>query len=228
VQWFRFWNGGNQWAGWASYLSFFRHVAKLPIDYSKWDPWELAAIHGGPRYMHSDFWIVSDFPTCVHRDQANRPHCTTGPALAWRDGWALYFIHGLRVPERIVMQPETITVQEIDRCDNAEMRRVLVSQYGEGKYLLDAGAQVLDSDPRFGTLYRRDQRGDEPLVMVRVINSTPEPDGSKRIYWLGVHPECRPLLPDGTFGEPQKLTARNAVAASFGLRGHEYEPAAES
>ena len=28
----------------------------------------------------------------------------------------------------------------------------------------------------------------------------------------------------GTVGESQKLTAHNAVAASFGLRGEEYSP----
>ena len=28
-------DGGHEWSGWVSYLSFFRHVAKLGIDYSK-------------------------------------------------------------------------------------------------------------------------------------------------------------------------------------------------
>lgn len=63
--------------------------------------------------------------------------------------------------------------------------------------------------------------------MVRVVNSTPEPDGSHKRYMLRVHPELRPLLDEG-LGQPQKMTARNAVASTFGLRGEEYAPYAES
>jgi hypothetical protein len=33
--------------------------------------------------------------------------------------------------------------------------------------------------------------------MVGVVNSTPEPDGSFKNYFLGVHPELRPLPPPG-------------------------------
>ena len=64
---------------------------------------------------------------------------------------------------------------------------------------------------------------DEPLVMVKVMNSTPEPDGSFKPYFLRVHPELRPLLQDNQVGEPQYMSGRNAVASTFGLRGEEYE-----
>lgn len=59
---------------------------------------------------------------------------------------------------------------------------------------------------------------------VRVVNSTPEQDGTSQEYWLRVHPELRPLLRDGQLGEPQQLTAHNAVASTFGLRGEQYAP----
>jgi hypothetical protein len=34
----------------------------------------------------------------------------------------------------------------------------------------------------------------------------------------------RPILADGGFGMPQPLTARNAIASTFGLYGAEYAP----
>jgi hypothetical protein len=44
-----------------------------------------------------------------------------------------------------------------------------------------------------------------------------------------VHHELRPLLSDdGEPGEPQELTARNAVASTFGKYGHEYAPEFQS
>ena len=77
------------------------------------------------------------------------------------------------------------------------------------------------AEDEFGELYRSELPGDEPLVMVKVINSTPEPDGSSKPYFLRVHPEARLLLKDG-FGDSQKLTPLNAVASTFGLTGAEY------
>ena len=64
--------------------------------------------------------------------------------------------------------------------------------------------------------------------MVEVKNATPEPDGSFREFFLSVHPELRPILDDGALGDPQELTAHNAVASTFGLRGEEYFPTLET
>jgi len=50
--------------------------------------------------------------------------------------------------------------------------------------------------------------------MVEVRNSTPEPDGSRRTYFLRVPPTMR--------------TAREAVAWTFGLGAVDYRPAVET
>ena len=138
--------GGNQWSGWAAFISFFRHIVKLPIDYSKWQHWEAAAIHGGPRYMHKKFCIVSDRPKTLTVDDQNRPHAENGPFCEWRDGTKLWAWHGVRVPGRLIEQPETITVKEIQDEGNEEVRRVMVDLYGPGRYLRDSGARLIDAD----------------------------------------------------------------------------------
>jgi hypothetical protein len=170
------WNGGNMWCGWVAYLSFFRHVSKLPLDYSKWQHYEAAAVHGSYRFMHKKFWIVCDFPTVVGRDAQNRPHSDTGPHLAWRDGWKLYAVHGVRVPADIIEDPTSITVARIDAEQNAEVRRVMLERFGAARFMRESGAKAIHQD-RFGVLYRRELAGDEPIVMVRLLNTTPEPDG---------------------------------------------------
>ena len=81
---------------------------------------------------------------------------------------------------------------------------------------------------RFGTLWWRELDRDEPIVMVEVVNQTPEPDGSFKHYFLRVDPRLRPLLADGSFGRAQFLTARNAVASTFGLQGEQYAPELET
>jgi hypothetical protein len=56
--------------------------------------------------------------------------------------------------------------------------------------------------------------GEEPITMVEVINSTPEPDGGRKTYFLRVPPRTE--------------TARAGVAWTFGLTPEEYRPSAES
>src|SRR5206468_2872627 len=91
------WNGGNQWSSWPAFLSFFRHVAGLPLDYSHWTHYERLATYG-PRVMHADFCLVCERPVLLTVDTENRPHNDQGPFCRWRDGTALYAVHGVRVP----------------------------------------------------------------------------------------------------------------------------------
>jgi hypothetical protein len=208
------WQGGNQWSAYDSFLSFFDRVVGLDLpEYEAWRHWEQLSLHSGPRIVHNDFAIVSDRPERLLVDDQNRPHCDDGPFCRWRDGSALYAVHGVRVPAWIVENPDQITVEKIDSGQNAEIRRVMMGKYGEGKYLEDSGAQKID-ESEFGQLFRREQTGDEDLVMVRVLNSTPEPDGSIKPYWIRVPPDMR--------------TAHQAVAWTFGLEAEDYRPQVET
>lgn len=72
---------------------------------------------------------------------------------------------------------------------NAEIRRVMLEKFGQARFVSELGAEPVASDD-FGQLYSVDIPGDELLVMVRVENSTPDPDGSRREYWLRVDPDA--------------------------------------
>lgn len=173
--WWRLRNGGNQWSAWPAYLSFFQNVAGLNLpDYDKFIHYERAAIHGGPRYMTEDFWVCCDRPLVCHHDATFRQSCSDGPQMEWKDGFRTWFIDGVRVNRQIVMSPETITVKQIEEERNAEVRRVMMRRYGWDRFLRDSGATLIHED-EFGKLWRKEVPDDEPLVMVEVINSTPEP-----------------------------------------------------
>src|SRR6185503_1300276 len=123
------WQGGNQWSAWESYLSFFRHDAKLPIDYSNYDHWEKAAIHSGPRFMHREFCIVSDRPVKLTVNDRNQPHSYDAPFTEWSDGSAIYSINGIRVPAWIAeTKREALTKQMILSETNVDNRRCIISK----------------------------------------------------------------------------------------------------
>jgi hypothetical protein len=177
------------------------------------------------------FWICKNEVIAVPRPalhiEGERLHRADGPAVEWPNGQRYYFWRGLQVAEDVILMPETITPARIDVERNAEVRRVLLERYGVDRYMRESGARAVHRD-RFGVLLRKEMPNDEPIVMVQVTNSTPEPDGTRKIYMRRVHPELRPMLDGGRYGEPQKMTAHAAVASTFGLRAEEYDPVMET
>jgi hypothetical protein len=121
----------------------------------------------------------------------------------------------------VIERPEALTVKDIRQEKNAEVRRVMLTRYGWARFIVDSGAKRIAED-EFGELYRTEIINDEPLVMVKVMNATAEPDGSYKPYFLRVDPELRLLLRDGSLGNAQQISALNAVASTFGLTGAEY------
>lgn len=166
------------------------------------------------------YWVAKPRVSVEVINGRKRLHSATGPTLE-SDVENLYFWHGVMVPAFVITKPEWITVKHIQAEENAEVRRVMMERYGLSRFLLDSGAKKVDED-EFGELYQTEIPNDEPLVMVKVMNSTQEPDGSFKPYFLRVNPELRPLLKNGEMGGPQKVTALNAVASTFGMTGEEY------
>jgi hypothetical protein len=215
-RWGDMYQGGNMWAAWDSYLTACRDILGLQLpEHDKYKWWEQSAIHGGFRLMHEEFCMVSDFPSRLFKDEQHRPHCDDGPSHEWRDGWKLWYIHGVAVTEQIVMYPKTLTIKQIDDESNAEVRRVMIERFGLQRYLTEGGAQIIhqDTDPQNGDqriLYCKEVKDDEPIVMVRVKNSTPEPDGSIKDYFIRVPPGIE--------------RAGAAVAWTFGMTEKQYAP----
>ena len=205
---FRMRSGGNQWSGSLAMYDWYREVAEIQIDWSKWMPWKALSFHAGPRYMHEKFVVISDFPEILTVDADNRPHNAEGPFCRWRDGFALYAWHGVRVPGWIIEHPERITPELIDAEENAEVRRVMTERYGLLRYLDETGAEVVDTcDDEAGQPMRllrwtTDDDDGSPALYLHVKNSTADPDGSRREYVLRVDPGCKTAMEarNWTFG----------------------------
>jgi hypothetical protein len=148
-------------------------------------------------------------PLELYVNSSDRPHNENGPAASWLDGFRIYAWKGTVVDSDVIENKSSITVGRINDAVNVEIRRVLIEIYGEARYLVDAGAQKIHED-ECGALYRLPVPGDEAITMVKVRNSTPEPDGTYKDYWLRV--------------PPQMERAKQAVAWTFGLEEHQYKP----
>lgn len=174
--------------------------------------WDLAQI--------SSWWIpckdiclLSENFKTINLDEQSRLHCEDDYALEFADGWGLYRWHGVNVPEQLILRPHDLTIEDIDNETNQEIRRIKIERYGQEKYLLDSMVEIIDQDD-FGTLYKKDLDRDEPIVMVKVVNSTPEKDGSYKDYFIRVPPVIK--------------SAKEAVAWTFNLTKEEYSPTIET
>ncbi|MER6102717.1 DUF6745 domain-containing protein [Streptomyces sp. NPDC001832] len=167
------------------------------------------ARHAGWWWPYERVVVISERPEVLHRDEAGRLDRGDGPALAYRDGFALHAWRGMPVPAEFLEELNSLTPKRIREEENAELRRVMLEFYGYDRYLTESGAEPVHRDET-GVLWRIAMDGDEDVVMVEVVNSTPEPDGTHRVYWLRVPPSTR--------------TAKDGVAWTFGLQGDAYAP----
>lgn len=189
---------------WLSYYDYFQNECGINLDVLKplldlsrvcgwWTPLEEVA-------------IIQERPSVIKRDEQGRLHCVDGPAVAFRSNIEspsnLYSVHGVRVNKKII--DRNFTVEDIENQPNAEVRRVMIELYGQSKYLIDSNAEVVHEDD-FGTLYRKEIPNDEPLMMVKVVNSTVEPDGTFKDYFIRVDEKAYGGL----------KTARAAVASTW-------------
>ena len=147
-------------------------------------------------------------PVEVHTFEG-RFHHSSEPAIRWAHD-RLYMLQGVIVPAWMVTGRRKVTVEDIDTESNIEVRRIMLERYGVEAFMRDSGAKKLGED-EFGVLWRKEFRLGRPLVMVEVVNSTPEPDGSFKHYMLRVPPDS--------------TSPRQAVAWTFGKgRAADYAP----
>lgn len=150
-------------------------------------------------------------PTTLHLDGTGAPHAGEGPALAWADGTEVWAWRGLRLDERWVKGRHKLSIEEVLREPNVELRRALIELYGLERWTRELGTAV--AEDASGKLWRIRIHTQE-VCFVEVVNSTPEPDGTRKTYFLRVPSWMR--------------SPRQAVAWTFGLSESEYEPAIET
>ena len=206
----------DEW--WLSWLEFFERACGFDI----------APVDGLRQVARStstwwwpataDLVLFTERPMRLERDDRHRLHSASGAAIQYPDGWGIWSWHGVHVPRQVIEQPESLDPRGVLAEANAEVRRVMVERLGVDRFLAGVKAKVVDRDTdQLGhqrRLLRVDQPGDEPLLVIEVTNSTPEPDGSWKSYILRVPPTMKRC--------PQ------AVAWTFDMSEGEYQPALES
>jgi hypothetical protein len=166
-------------------------------------------------------------------NEDDKLHCDTGPAyisptrLTWFQngrkhgldidiyGTTNYYYENILIPEDYFLHPEDIDIDEVFKSNNQEIKYVGMKMIGFDRLKESKRVKVIHTDEENEReLFQVDGIFEEPIVIVRVLNSTPEPDGSRKPYYLTVKPTIK--------------TCQEAVAWTFGLEPDEYHPIKET
>jgi hypothetical protein len=152
----------------------------------------------GQLLLLKDVAVVADRPSILREDDSGRLHAEEGPAIGWLDGTGDYYWHGVRVPARVILQPETYAREEILSAQNTERVRALGERLGWGRFLEIVGAETIDTwiDPATGLSYEllelprlHAQRDDAAVGTPRLLRkqSPVLRDGTQPTYVERVH-----------------------------------------
>jgi hypothetical protein len=143
--------GQHDWSAIAVY-SFLNSVPELSQVWQNFsrslDALDKLASSVGWYLPHRNVCWLTERHDRILFDERGRLHNESGPAISFPDGWNLYLWHGVRVNEKIIMRPDELTLRDIDREENTEVRSVMMQRYGEERYFLNGKVETIDHDPR--------------------------------------------------------------------------------
>jgi hypothetical protein len=168
--------------------------------------WQMARSFGWLQPHQRTCWLA-ERPDLLRGDARDRLHDASGPALRYPDGWSVWAWKGVEVPRWLIERPEEITLETIDAESNVQVRRCMIEIMTPARYVALGGAARVAEDET-GVLWRKRWLAADAWAAVEVINATPEPDGTRRHFFLQVPAHLR--------------TAREAVAWTYGLRTKAY------
>jgi len=204
---FRYSAAGQHDLSWLGTYDYIRSVLGLRAETAPLlGLWQMATSLGWVQPHQHTCWLV-ERPNLLRGDTRDRLHNASGPALRFPDGWSVWAWKGVEVPAWIIEQPERITLASIDGESDVQVRRCMIEIMTPQRYVALGGA-VRVAEDETGILWRKAWLASDAWAAVEVINATPEPDGTRKHFFLEVPANMR--------------TAREAVAWTYGLSANAY------
>jgi hypothetical protein len=172
------------------FYHFFAKVCDLECA-KRIDPLIRIARSCGWVWMFAGAAIITDRPRLLRRDDQNRLHCEDGPALEYRDGFAIHAWHGTSIPCEWIEDKASLSAKTALTWANIEQRRAALEIVGWHNVLRELKAKVVDEHP-------------DPLCGALVEVQLPDLDrksrfiharcGTNREFAIGVPPEMKTVV----------------------------------
>ncbi len=193
-------------ANWLAFYEYFREVCGLVEETEPLLGLTELARSAGWAIPYKDICWVSERPKTLRRDDQGRLHDLDGPAVEYPDGWALYSVRGVTVPDEWIKEKESLDVKTALTWGNIEQRKAAAEILGWARIIEELEPEIIDkdSDPEIGELLKVDLPDSPGSQFLRVLC------GTGRTFVLPVPPEMK--------------TALEANAWTWDLKPEEYTP----
>jgi hypothetical protein len=205
--------GGNkQWiqpiygqhdAPWLAFYDYFREVVGLKNETDKLRGLFALAKCAGWAIPYDTVCLVAERHCVVSLNPEGQLHCDGGPAVRYPDGYSIWALNGVRVPQWLAeSNANEIAPAEFAKLENAEIRREFIRKVGIEQLVLRLGAESIDT------------QGDYELLVVDLQGETGKwPYLKMKNPSIGVwHMEA---VPKGTKTVQEALEWRNGGEFEF-------------
>ena len=125
-----------------AFYEYFRNVLSLKNQTEKITGLFALAHACGWILPYQNAWFVAARPGELHRNGVGQLHHDGGYAISYPDGWGVYSLNGVRVPEWLaVTQANGLDGNKLTDISNAEVRREFIREVGMEKILADTKAK---------------------------------------------------------------------------------------
>lgn len=171
--------------------------------------------------LHADHEPAWRSPTRIMWYRDGRKHGVDADIY----GSITYYYENIRIPpqyHQAVADPELLTVEEVLKHTNQEVRYVGIKIVGFDRIMKHKNCKIIHRDEKKGqVLFTISGIFEEPVAYVKVVNSTVEPDGvTHKNYFLCVPPPSEGIT-----------DCQKAVAWTFGFspdKAKDYQPEQET
>jgi hypothetical protein len=184
------------WVCYYQYLSKF-----LGIDYGKFQSilniWDDIGHSCGWWYPYENICFISDRPKVINKNSRGQLHKDLSPALEFRDGYCLWMLNGVSVPQYLVETPEgELDIEFFKKETNADVKAEFVRKYGIER-LQGLGKKICDAKKHSNEWFRKSEY--ELINMGDVFGVSYAPHLKMRNLTTGiwhleaVSPDCRTI-----------------------------------
>ena len=183
------------WAGWLSFYDFISNELKLKLEPKYYKFRNLINVH--MIYPLDEACIVSEKPTEIHLVNG-RLHNPKGMSVKYADGFGVYSLNGVRVPEWLVMTPESrLTMEKFNELKDTDTRAEFIRKYGIDR--MKSQGKIVDSHTKYDNEWYTKSQYEliDMAPIFKKVRYAPflhmRNQTTETYHMEGVHPSCKTI-----------------------------------
>ena len=201
------------WSVWCGWYEYGKYIG-VDFDNEKYDLFINFNSEINFFIPYKGICFISEKPIEINWNN-NRLHKDGGMSVKYSDGWGIYTLNGVAVPDWLAKTPEgKLTIKQFKSIKNADIKAEFIRKYGVER-LQSLGEKICDAVDHHNEFYRQSEY--EIWDMGKAFDNTYRPFLKMRnlttgiYHFEGIHPDCRTIEQALKFRTKNRLTELKGV-----------------